>query len=91
MVVVHGRCLKLAADTEPIDLVFTELEQIVFAVVPHQRPAVRRGASSDQVEEGGLARAVRTNDRPQLALVQIEIEVVDCLIAIKRFVEAFGG
>src|SRR5208282_3091708 len=40
--------------------------------VEHDRAGSRREKSRDQIEEGGLAGAVRADDRPQLALFHLE-------------------
>jgi hypothetical protein len=91
VVVVNGGSLELPADAEAVDFVFVELEQIVFAVIPHKRALIGLGPAGDQIEKRGFPCTVRADDGAELAFVEIEVEIVDRFVSIKRFVEAFCG
>ncbi len=45
----------------------------------HDRAGAWRDAPADQTDEGGLAGAVRADDRPDLTLVEPEVDTVDGL------------
>ena len=48
---------------------------MIVRALEFDRARVRLGAAGDEIEEGGLARAVRADDGAQLALIEVEVEV----------------
>src|SRR5262249_37777357 len=57
------------------------------AIEQQDRPAVRRELSHDEVEQRGLAGAVRTDDQPPLARLDDEIDVGGDAQAAERLAE----
>ena len=81
-VFVDGRRLEFAADAAADDLLLLAAGDLL--ILELDRAAGDPGASADQVEHGGLAGAVRPDDDAQLAIVDVEVEVVDGLEAVER-------
>ena len=81
MIGIDSRRLKLPPDAEAVDFV---LVHCVRSCCPSKLDlaGVRLGAAGDEIEERGLARAVRADDRAQLAFIHVEVEVVDRLEAV---------
>ena len=79
----HGRLLELAADAELGDLRLVERGEIVRAV-EIDVALVRPGLAGDHVHHGGLAGAVRTDDRAHLAGLDREREIVERAEAVER-------
>ena len=71
----HALDLQGALDAEPADLV--RLESGDVAPVEEHAAAVGGQQARDQIEERGLAGAVRTDDRVQLRPGEAEAQVVD--------------
>ena len=90
MVAEDGGGLEFPAYAQPVNLVFIELEEIVIRV-PFEVAAVRTCASRDDVEKGRFPGSVRPDDRAELPFRQVEIEIVDRLESVERFVETLGG
>src|SRR5206468_9239666 len=77
----HGWCLELPPDAEGGDLVLAHLDEIGVMAEDHA-PGRRLHAPRDDVEQRGLARAVRTDHDAQLFSVHEEVEAAQRLEAV---------
>ena len=79
----HGGGLEFAPDAQHGDLVFLQLAEI-GSLAEDDAPGVRFGPAADDVEQGRLAGAVGTDQRPQLAVVHVKIHLFQSLEAVER-------
>src|SRR5262249_11324430 len=82
--------LEFPADAKAVNLVLVHPRHVVPAF-ERDRAGVGLGAAGDEIEECGLARAVRADHRAQLAGIEIEVQIRDRLEAAEGFVHALGG
>jgi len=81
---INGGCLEFPANPERLILILVECGEVgVVAVSIFPRSGAR--AAGNEVEHRAFARAVRTDDGAQLALVHIKGEIVDRLEAVESF------
>ncbi|MGY4355108.1 hypothetical protein ACVW0J_001601 [Bradyrhizobium sp. i1.7.7] len=88
-IVVDRRVLEFAADARLDDLVFLHPRQLLATELDRTRRCF--GLAADQVEHGGLAGAVGTDDDTDLVLVDVEREIVDRLEPVERHGQCFDG
>src|SRR6185369_11706632 len=81
-ILVDGRSLELAADAKTNDLLLPVAGDLL--VLELDRAFRNARAAADQIEHRGLAGAVRPDDHAQLALVDVEVELVDGFEAVER-------
>src|SRR4051794_6061217 len=62
-----------------------------MTLLKHDRAAIRDRAAGDEVEKGGLPRAVRPDDCAQFTGIEIEGKVANRAEAGEGFVDAFSG
>src|SRR6185295_5298876 len=80
--------LELSPDARAHDGVFGQAEHLLVSKL--HAPAARASLATNHVEYRGLARAVRPDDHAQLITVEIEVERIDGLEAVKRDREVFN-
>src|SRR5690606_41219388 len=69
--------LKLAADAALSDLVFRQVSEVRLAAYQKHTAFVGPCLAGDDIHQRGLARSVRTDDAPELAVVQNQGELVE--------------
>src|SRR5205807_6120740 len=74
-VLVHGRHLELARDADSVDSVAGPPGDVLAA--KQNLPGGRPEATGDEVDQRCLARSVGPDEDPELALLDIEVEVID--------------
>ncbi len=77
-----GRLLELAADAAAGDLVLGQFQQ-VHALAKPDAAGIRTRLAGDDVHHGGLAGAVGADDATQFAVIDVQVQVVQCLEAVK--------
>ena len=94
MLRINARRLKFSSDSQPIDFVLVETCQVVRGgggTTKFDLAAVGFCATGDQIEERGFARAIRSNDGPQFALVEVERKIRDRFESVVGLRNIFDG
>ena len=87
---INRRRLEFASDAETVDFRHVHLGQIRIAILTKLHLAgVWPGATGDDIHHRAFAGTVRTDDGAQLALIHVEIQVVDRLEPIEGFIYPF--
>src|SRR5260221_11438805 len=82
---INGRSLKLAPDSEAVDLIFVECREVGITAI-FDLAGVGPGAPGDEIEHRAFAGAIRANDDAQLAFIHVECKIRDGLEPIERLV-----
>ncbi len=86
-VLVDGRRLELPPHAGVHDLVLGHARELLL--LEADRSARRLGAAADEIEQRGLAGAVRADDHAQLVAIDVEVQRVHRLEAVERDREVF--
>ena len=87
-VLEHGGGLELAPDAQHGDLVFLKLAEI-GSLTEDDAPGVRLRPAADDVEQGRFAGTVGSDQRSQLALIDVKVDFCQGLEAVERDGDVF--